>query len=121
MEIAARLNQDVQRDTARMQHDSSTLLETLQVEQARVKKEMERLYRLYMGDHITPEGFGKIYKPLEERAAQLEEELPRLQAEVDFLKLELLANDALVDATRDLYSRWTDLPFEERRTLSRTW
>ncbi|MEA2603384.1 MAG: site-specific recombinase [Acidobacteriota bacterium] len=63
---------------------------------------MERLYSLYMGDHITPEGFGTHYRLLEERAAQLDEELPRLQAELDFLKIQLVGSEELVEAARDL-------------------
>jgi site-specific DNA recombinase len=101
----------------RVLQEKTGLLSTLQAEQERVKKEMERLYRLYMGDHITPDGFGKNYRPLEERAAQLEEELPRLQAEVDFLKIQLVGSEDVVDATRDFYTRWPELPFEERRTV----
>jgi site-specific DNA recombinase len=95
----------------------SELLSTLEAEQGKVKREMEQLYRLYMGGNISPEGFGKKYKPLEERAGQLEEELPRLQAEVDFLRVELLSSQELVESAQDLYTRWTELPFEERRTI----
>jgi len=104
-------------DGDRVLQEKTELLVTLQEEQGKVKKEMERLYRLYMGDHITPEGFGTHYRPLEERASQLDEELPRLQAELDFLKIQLVGREELVEAARDLYSRWPDLPFEERRTV----
>jgi site-specific DNA recombinase len=97
--------------------EKEDLLSTLRVEYDRAKKEMERLYRLYMGEHISPEGFGKNYRPLEERVRQIEEELPRRQAEVDALKIQLTSGGELVEGAQSLYSRWFDLPFEERRTV----
>jgi len=97
--------------------EKAQLLSTLQAEQGKVKREMEQLYRLYMGGNISPEGFGKKYKPLEERAAQLEGEVPRLQAEVDFLRVELLSGEEVVEAARELYTGWDELPFDERRKV----
>ena len=40
-------------------------------------------YRLYSDGGLTAEESGKFYRPLEERQKQLDDELPRLQAEVD--------------------------------------
>jgi site-specific DNA recombinase len=94
--------------------EKEDLLVSSRDEHERVKKEMERLYRAYMGEHISPEGFGKNYRPLEERAAQLENELPRLQAQVDALKIQLVSGEELVDAAQDLYTRWFELPPGDR-------
>lgn len=97
--------------------EKTELLSTLRAEADRLSKEMERLYRLYMGDHITPEGFGTHYRPLEERSAQIAEELPRLQAEVDFLTVKLGSGEELIEAAQNLYSKWPSLPFEEKRIV----
>ena len=97
--------------------EKTRLLSSLRTEEEKTKKEMERLYRLYMGDHISAEGFGGLYRPLEERAQQLSNEIPRLQAEADFLRIRLVSDEDLVRASEDLYSGWSDLPFEERRAI----
>ena len=55
--------------------------------------------------------------PLEERRRQLEEEIPRLQGEIDFLKIQHLSQESILTDVQDLYSRWFDLSFEERRGI----
>ena len=92
-------------------------LRALEVEQAKVRQEMDKVYRLYTGDQISPEGFGRQYRPLEERAKAIEEELPRLQGEVDFLKIQLLSKDEILAEARDLYGRWPSLSPEDRRQI----
>jgi len=57
------------------------------------------------------------YRPLEERRKALEEEIPRLQGEVDFLKIEYLSSGQVISEARDLYSRWPELNFEEKRKI----
>jgi site-specific DNA recombinase len=84
---------------------------------ARVRQEMDKTYRLYMQDQISAEGFGRTYKPLEERLKAMEDEAPRLQGEVDFLKIQLLAKDELLAETRDLYGRWPSLADDEKRAI----
>jgi len=56
----------------------------------KIKEEMKQTHRLYVEGHITPQGFGEFYKPAEERLNQLVAELPKLQAEVDLLKVNRL-------------------------------
>src|SRR5262249_28614719 len=51
----------------------------------KVRAEMRKTYQLYLADQITPLGFGKIYKPMEQQEQALASELPKLQGEVDAL------------------------------------
>ena len=97
--------------------DKLKLLKALEKEHRKVQKEMDKVYRLYMDDQISSQGFGKQYKPLEEREKQLEEEIPRLEAEVDFLKIQFLSKDQILSEARDLYSRWPALAFDEKRKV----
>ena len=48
---------------------------------------MTRTHRLYVEGQITSQGFGQFYKPAEERLNQLLAELPKLEAEVAYLKV----------------------------------
>jgi site-specific DNA recombinase len=96
------------------------LLDTLAAERGKVAEEMAKLYRLYQADQISVDGFGRTYRPLEERQKQLDDELPRLQAELDFLKIQYLSSDEILSEARDLYSRWGDLTPEEKRQIVET-
>lgn len=97
--------------------DKRQLLETLEAEQACVRSEMEKVYKLYVSDQITGDGFGRTYKPLEERLKALDDQVPKLQAELDFLRIQNLSRDEIVSEAQDLYGRWTDLIPEEKRQI----
>ena len=92
-------------------------LVALESEVTKIRQEMDKTYRLYIGDQISPDGFGRTYKPLEERLKGMEEELPRLQGELDFLKVQYLARDEILAETRDLYDRWPTLAADEKRAI----
>ena len=75
------------------------------------------VYKLYVEAEISPRGFGKRYTPLEERMSQIEEQIPKLQAEIDFLKIQYLSSDEILHEARDLYSRWNKLNEQEKLTI----
>ena len=75
------------------------------------------MMRLYLDDKITPDGFGTQYRPLEERSKQINEQLPQLQGELDFLKIKFLSSDEVLTEARDLYSRWPSLESQDKRKI----
>lgn len=92
-------------------------LEALEKEGRKVARQMEKVLQAYVGDELPMEAFGKEYRPLEERAKQIEEEIPRLQGEVDFLKIQYLSRDEILSGARDLYTRWPALEPQEKRQI----
>jgi hypothetical protein len=62
------------------------LLVNLIEEKGKVQKEMDKTYKLYLADQISKIGFGKLYKPMEERMGQIDEQIPILEGEIDYLK-----------------------------------
>jgi site-specific DNA recombinase len=96
------------------------LLETLRKEDEKLGRQMEKTYKLYLEDRLSSEAFGKLYRPLEVRAAQLADELPRLQAEVDFARMQNLSRGEIAAAGETLYSRWGELDLAERRAIVET-
>lgn len=94
-----------------------TLLASLEAEQSKLKSEMDRVYRLYVDGHIDGHGFSKVYKPLQERRGQLEDEIPKLQADVDLFKVNELSADKILTEAKGLYDRWPQLTMEEKRRV----
>lgn len=97
--------------------DKRELLTKLESDRAQVRDEMDKVYKLYVSDEISKEGFGRTYKPLEERLSALDEQLPTLQAELDFMKIQNLSRDEIISQAQDVYGRWTDLLPEEKRNI----
>jgi site-specific DNA recombinase len=93
------------------------MLRTLETERDSVHVEMNKVYKLYVSDQISAEGFGRTNKPLEERFKALNDQLPRLQAELDFLRIQNLSRDEIVSEAQDLYGRWSDLLPDEKRQI----
>jgi len=89
----------------------------LDSEAQRLRKDMDRTLRLYLDEHISKEGFAREYRPMEERLKQLEDEVPVLQGEIDFLKIQYLSRDEILSQAQDLYGRWSDLTAEEKRQI----
>jgi len=97
--------------------EKQNLLESLDKEKRETRQALDKIMRLYLDDEISKEGFGKEYRPLEQRLSQLEDEIPRLQGEIDFLKIQYLASDQILADAKDLYSRWPELEFAEKRKV----
>jgi site-specific DNA recombinase len=83
----------------------------------KVKAEMRKVYDLYQSDQISPEGFGKLYKPLEEQERALAAELPRLQGEIDALEMQQLSADEVVAEAVNLHRLWPRFSPEEKRGI----
>lgn len=100
--------------------EKEQLLAVIEKEEKDLKEGMDKLVTLYMDGEIPSKGFGDRYRPLEERLGQLQDELPRVQAEIDFLKISYLSRDQILADARDLYARWPQLSFGERRKIVET-
>lgn len=71
----------------------------------------------YLDDQITAKMLGDFFKPAEERLNQLQAELPRLEAEVDFLKVNRLSADDVIHESDTLYDRWPSLASQDKRKV----
>jgi site-specific DNA recombinase len=97
--------------------EKQELLGTLEAEAQKTKREMDKLYNLYLADEISREGFGGRYHPLEERMKQITDRMPHLQGEIDFLKVQYLSSDEIFTEAKDIYSRWLELEQTEKRKI----
>lgn len=98
--------------------EKETLLAAHEREIQKVRDDMTRTHKLYLEEQITAQGFGQFYKPAEARLNQLVAELPKLQAEVDFLRVNNLSADEVLSEAHALYARWPKLPTEDKRKIA---
>lgn len=96
------------------------LLEHLRKEEGQIRKGTDNLFRLYCDGGITSQSFGERHRPLESRLEEIQSEIPRLEAEIDFLKINILSADEVQHEAKDLASRWSHLSYEERRDIVST-
>ena len=97
--------------------EKSALLETHQREIQKVREEMRQTHQLYLQKQISGDGFRDLYAPAEERKNQLEAGLPKLEAEVDFLKVNKLSADDVVHESVTLHERWPSMPPDDKRKI----
>ena len=93
------------------------LLSAHEREIQKVRDEMTRTHRLYLDGSITSQGFGEFYKPAEERLNALTAELPKLQAQVDLLKVNTLSAEEVVSEAQTLYGGWPKLDNDNKRKI----
>lgn len=93
------------------------LLDTLVHERRKLEQELDRLFDLHRTGEIPTQGFGDRYRPLHERLNQIHEEIPRLQADTDFVRINFLSGDQVFHEAQTLAERWPDLTLPERRQI----
>jgi hypothetical protein len=78
---------------------------------------MRRVYQLYQAEQVSVDGFGKLYRPLEDQERSLASELPKLQGEVDALEMHQLSADEVVAEAANLHKRWPSFKPDEKRRI----
>ena len=97
--------------------ESIKRLEQLREEQQNVQSQMDRLYNLVMDGAITSQQFAKRNAPLEERETQIAEEIPRLEADIDVLKIKTLSEEQIAIDGDMLTCQWPTMDFKNRRSI----
>ena len=92
-------------------------LQTLNQDKKRLENEMDKTMQLYIAGQIAKDNFGKYYNPLDLRLKQIESTLPEVQAEIDFLRMEYLNGDTIINDAKNLYDRWNTLEQETKRSV----
>ena len=93
--------------------EKEILLAGVERDLKKVSTEIDKLYDLYQSGAIDKAGFKAKYHDVAARKAQLEDEFPTLQAEVDTLKIAQLSQEEIIGGAKDLYARWPTLAHEE--------
>jgi DNA primase len=94
--------------------EKERLLAHQRSEVQKAQAEIDKVYRLYQEGQLDPAGFGKFYKPLEERKKQLEADIPRLQADIDLGRVEMLSAEEVASQAQRLHQLWPTLEPAEK-------
>lgn len=97
--------------------EKEDLLSLLKTEYDKLYKKVEVQTNLRVEGELSKEEFAKFYKPAEQRLRQIEQQMPELEAEIDFQKIQALSLDVIMTEGKDLYNRWGTLPFQEKRSI----
>jgi len=83
----------------------------------KVEDDLSRTHQLYLSNQIPLESFGTYHQPLSDRLRQLQDELARLEAELDHLKINDVSAEQVVHDARNISSRWPKMQAEEKRRI----
>ena len=100
--------------------EKRALLSTLEKERQKLETEDDKLYTLYLEGELGSAAYGKRHRPIQDRLTQIDDELPRLQGEVDFLTIRDLSSSEVITEARNLHARWPTLDFESKRRIVET-
>lgn len=100
--------------------EKTALIETIREEANQVQADLDHLVALHLKGELPSDGFSRHYGPLDQRLKQLQAQIPELQGEVDYLKIQLLSSDRVLHEAKDLYSRWPTLAPPDKRRIVET-
>ncbi|OJW83528.1 MAG: hypothetical protein BGO69_08645 [Bacteroidetes bacterium 46-16] len=100
--------------------EKQKLLDRVLEEKTNIKKKLDALVDMRINHGMSRELFEDYIRPIEEQYGQVTNQLPSLEAEIAFLKVQHQSSDVVLQDAKDLYSQWNTLPFEDKRTIVET-
>lgn len=94
-----------------------TELESLHKERNRIKAEMDKLIKLHSESQIPTADFGSYYQPYRIQLTQIEESIPEVQGHLDYLKIQQLSGDHILQNAENLYDQWPSLEQGSKRQI----
>ncbi|MDD2734568.1 MAG: recombinase family protein, partial [Desulfuromonadaceae bacterium] len=92
-------------------------LELLKKEQKEVNGKVDVLIDLYGKQVLDQNGFKERYDPIKTRLDNITLEIPRLQAEIDFIKTNEIGKSYVIERATTLASLWPSLSYEARQQV----
>jgi site-specific DNA recombinase len=97
--------------------DKEKLVRAAESELQKLTSDDKRMMDLYLSGELSKEEFGRHHRPLAERRAQLEDELPRLQASLDVLKIDTISKAEAASEATTLATHWGTFSFDDKRAI----
>ncbi|WP_113663503.1 recombinase family protein [Pedobacter nanyangensis] len=83
-------------------------------------KKMDDLVNLRLNSGIDQEHYMNLYKPLSQEVAQLKDYIPKLEGEIDYIKVQLNSSDYVLSQARALYEEWSQMEISQKRGIIET-
>ena len=93
------------------------LIERAAAELRRIDADETRIFELYHSGQIAKDDFARHHRPISERRRQLDDELPRLQAELDVMRISVASQEEAVQGAQTLTAQWPMLSATEKRQM----
>lgn len=106
--------------TIRDIEEKGELLIALRADYERLMKQMGEMMNMRIAGEISKEDFSQFYNPVQLQVRQIEQQLPEVQAQIDFLSIQNLSADVVLNDAQDLYNNWNSLSFEDKRYIVET-
>ncbi|MET0272053.1 MAG: recombinase family protein [Phenylobacterium sp.] len=97
--------------------EKERLVERALADLRKVEADEQKLFALYHSGEVAKEDFGRHHKPLSERHRQLSDELPRLQAELDVMRISAASQEEAIIGARTLTEGWSSLTAPQKRQM----
>jgi hypothetical protein len=75
------------------------------------------MLRLYLDGSVSSEDFKQFNEPVSRQRIAIDEEVIRLQTEVDILKIDNLSSEQLIAEATELHASWPDMTAERKRNV----
>lgn len=92
-------------------------LKALKTQSGKLKKQIDKIYDLYIDDKISKDGFTLKYKPLEEQYLSILDRIPILESEIDQIRVTYNSTDYFAEETKNLFSSWETFEEERKRQV----
>ncbi|MBX9839672.1 MAG: hypothetical protein K2X69_15310, partial [Silvanigrellaceae bacterium] len=96
------------------------LLNKTMQDRKKLSKKFETYLEMRSNGELSKEQFAEHSQPLNIRITQLDDSIPELQAEVDFLAIQMASTDVVLDEAKQLSNKWAEMPIEEKRAIVET-
>lgn len=107
----------VDKDAEGSRKEKKERLELLRKELKKIESKIDTLVDLVGDQAIDRRTFTDRFLPLKDRKEKIQEELPRIQAEIDFLETSAISKEYLIDQATTFASMWPVLSYEEKIKL----
>lgn len=105
------------RAAAEAMREKERLIERALADLKKLDVEEDALFALHRDGGVATEDFGRRFKPLSDRRKQLDDELPRLQAELDVMRISTASQEEAMTGAMSLTEGWSAFSDAQKRQM----
>jgi site-specific DNA recombinase len=103
--------------SATLIQEKEQLLKNVAEESERLRKQATELVGMRVNGELTKESFMEHHGPVENRIRQLSDQIPVLEGEIAFLRVQAESSETVLEDAKTLYAKWPIMDMDERRSI----